>query len=193
MNYTRYRKIAKTGDCVLFSGKGRTSASIKWLTASKWSHVGMIICDRIYDHVLVWESTTLSNLIDIDTDSYVKGVQVVPLSLRLSTYISDVGVRPLTSALETDQIGSLMRLRKTFTGRPYEENFLELICSAYDGPGGENTEDLQSLFCSELVAEAYQRIGFLDEEKPSNEYTPADFAEDPVFGGFLKRIEVIER
>jgi hypothetical protein len=38
-------------------------------------------------------------------------------------------------------------------------------------------EDLTSLFCSELVAEAYQRLGLLDESTPSNEFTPADFSE----------------
>ena len=164
-----------------------------WATCSKWSHVGMVICDRIYDQILLWESTTLSNLLDIDTDSYVKGVQVVSLSSRLQTYSGAIGIRSLSIALETDQVASLMRLRRNFTGRPYETNFWELICSAYDGPGGRNTEDLQSIFCSELIAEAYQRIGFLDEEKPSNEYTPADFAEDPVFERFLKKVEVIER
>ncbi len=54
---------------------------------------------------------------------------------------------------------------------------MELVKAAYDGPFGRNTEDLSSLFCSELVAEAYQRLGLLSEAKPANEYTPADFSE----------------
>ena len=29
----------------------------------------------------------------------------------------------------------------------------------------------------ELVAEAYQRMGFLGEDTPSNEYTPRDFSD----------------
>jgi len=55
---------------------------------------------------------------------------------------------------------------------------LELLKSAYDGPFGKNEEDLSSLFCSELVAEAYQRLGLLTEGTPSNEFTPADFGGD---------------
>lgn len=62
-------------------------------------------------------------------------------------------------------------------GREYEQDQIELIKAAYDGPLGRNSEDLTSLFCSELVAEAYQRLGLLSEEKPSNEYTPAEFSE----------------
>ena len=70
-----------------------------------------------------------------------------------------------------------MALRREVAGREYEQDTLELIKAAYDGPFGHNEEDISSLFCSELVAEAYQRLGLLSEEKPSNEYTPADFSE----------------
>ena len=35
-------------------------------------------------------------------------------------------------------------------------------------PFGKNKEDLSSVFYSELVAEAYQTLGLLDEKKPSN-------------------------
>jgi hypothetical protein len=33
------------------------------------------------------------------------------------------------------------------------------------------------LFCSELVAEAYQRMDLLSEKKLSSEYTPKDFSD----------------
>ena len=37
-------------------------------------------------------------------------------------------------------------------------------------------EDLSSLFCSELVAAAYQFVGLLEKIKPSNRYMYNDFA-----------------
>ena len=37
---------------------------------------------------------------------------------------------------------------------------------------------MSSLFCSELLAEAYQRMLLLSEDMPSNEYTPADWSEE---------------
>lgn len=52
--------------------------------------------------------------------------------------------------------------------------------AALDGPFdkllGQNAEDLSNMFCSELVAEAYQQIGLLADGLPSNEYVPGDFA-----------------
>ena len=50
--------------------------------------------------------------------------------------------------------------------------------SAYDGDLGANKEDLSAIFCSELVAEAYQSMGLLDKKHASNEFTPADFTEE---------------
>jgi len=52
--------------------------------------------------------------------------------------------------------------------------------SGVGAPLRDNEEDLSSLFCGELVAEAYQNIGLLKEPLeglPSNEFTPKDFAE----------------
>ncbi len=173
-----FRAKLQTGDVVLFSGKGGISAGIKWATASRWSHVGMVLCMPEYDFVALWESTTLSGLTDLDTKEPRKGVQLVPLSARLASYDGEVAVRQLTGVtLSGEDMQELMSLRREVSGRPYEASEMELIRAAYDGPFGRNKEDLSSLFCSELVAEAYQRMGLLSGKKASNEYTPADFSQ----------------
>lgn len=166
------RAKLKTGDLVLFSGKGGISAGIKWATLSRWSHVGMIVVLPEYDFVTVWESTTLSSLVDLDTKIPRKGVQLVPLSSRIEGYDGEVAVRQLEGvSFDNDDNKNLMQLRRELAGREYEQNKIELIKAAYDGPLGRNSEDLTSLFCSELVAEAYQRLGLLSEDKRSSEYT----------------------
>ena len=171
------RSELKTGDIILFSGKGGISAGIKWITLSRWSHVGMIVVLPEYDFVTVWESTTLSSLVDLDTKVPRKGVQLVPLSLRVEDYPGDIAVRQLIDVtFDEHALRQLMELRREFVGREYEQDKIELIKAAYDGPFGRNAEDVTSLFCSELVAEAYQGLGLLGEEKRSNEYTPADFS-----------------
>lgn len=45
---------------------------------------------------------------------------------------------------------------------------------------GRNNEDLSSVFCSELVAAAYQRMDLLPVAPPSNDYTPVHFAGQPL-------------
>ena len=181
MNQISYRNLRpdlKTGDIVLYSGRQRISTVIKLATRSHWSHVGMVIYLPEADLVAVWESTRRgTHLVDIDSGQVRKGVQLVPLGDRLRTYKGSFAIRQLRDAtLTSDNFKSLWALRRVLAESPYEDDRLELLKAAYDGPFGRNDEDLSSIFCSELVAEAYQSLGLLSEHKASNEYVPADFS-----------------
>lgn len=186
--YSDLRPNLSTGDLVLFSGKGILSASIKFFTRSNYSHIGMVL--RLeHDFLAIWESTTLSPLIDLDTGLPTKGVRVVPLSESIRS-ARKVVVRQLLGAdITSSDVEKLMQLRKEFIGRPYEKHETELIKAAYDGPGGANHSDLSSIFCSELVASAYQHIGVMASHIPPNEFTPGDFSEQgkgiPLLRGYL--------
>ena len=175
--YANLRPQMKTGDIVLFSGKGGISTGIKWFTNSRWSHVGMVLRLIEWDAILLWESTTLSNIADVESGKERKGVQIVPLSERIKKYDGEISVRMLDQKPTPEMHKELSLLREEVKGRPYEKSKIELFKAAYDGPFGRNNEDLSSLFCSELVAEAYQRMGLLSEDKASNEYTPKDFSD----------------
>lgn len=183
MKYKDMRDRLKTGDIILFSGKGAISDGIKFFTLSKWSHVGMIYrFDNPLDpksSMFCWESTTLSDIKDADTGKLTKGVQRVELSERLERCFSkgyEISVRLLSETLTDDMILALNNFRHEVSGRPYEKDKIELLKAAYEGVLGDNKEDLSSLFCSELVAEAYQKMGLLTERVPSNEYTPNNFS-----------------
>lgn len=181
-NYERLRADLKTGDLVLFSGKGAISNVIKLFSGGKWSHIGMILrLESFGDSVLLWESTTLNDVKDIETGVRTKGVQLVPLSQRLENYDGEINLRQLNKKLSDAQMNKLAECRKALSRKPYERSEAELLKAAYDGMFGDSKgEDLSSLFCSELVAEAYQCMGLLDDGPkalPSNEYTPLDFSE----------------
>ena len=181
-SYASIRPKLKTGDIVLFSGKGGVSEWIKWFTGSKWSHVGMVLVLKDYDSVLLWESTTLTTLKDIDTGRYVRGVQLVGLRERFETYQGNtIAIRQLNKDLSEGKKKKLGQFRSQVSGRPYEKNKLELLASATDMFSDGGKEDLSSLFCSELVAEAYQQMGLLSDArtaKPSNEFIPEDFSKE---------------
>lgn len=178
MQYNEIRTQLKTGDIVLFSGSSPISHGIKLLTFSKWSHIGMVFKLPEIDTIFLWEATTGSNIADAIDGKIKHGVRLVLLSERIQTYQGEVAIRQLNGFdMTQDQHRSLMQLRNQLKNKRYEENELELMKSAFDGPFGTNQEDLSSLFCSELVAEAYQCLGLLDESIPSNEYIPKDFAE----------------
>lgn len=190
MKYSDLRKTVKTGDVLMFSGKGAFSEGIKLFTGSKWSHVGMIYKVDEGDLVFCWESTTLSGVKDAETKKVTQGVQLSVLSERLEKALAsgyELGVRKLNQPISLQMLVGLRKFREEVKGRPYEKKKLQLIKAAYDAWLGQNKEDLSSLFCSELVAEAYQRMGLLDERKPSNEYTPKDFSSErrlALLGGY---------
>ena len=127
---------------------------------------------------------------DIETGKVAQGVELLPLKEKVfSGWYSRVAVRQLhiTDEQREKMIENLLKFKKELGVRPYEKSKLELIRSALDFHEEFLTflkneeEDLSSLFCSELVAAAYQRMGLLEADttsekyKTSNEYTPDDF------------------
>ena len=190
-SYDEIRPELKTGDVLLFSGKGFVSWSIKFGSyfgrifrrkrsgRPRWSHVGMIV--RNESGVFLYESTTLSTVKDTLTGRKVQGVQLVLLSERLRGYKGKVALLAGPRLPEGSE-AVLRHMRQEFKGTPYEESKLELLRSLVD-IGRENKADTSSMFCSELVATAYQRMGFSGSfPDPANEYIPSDFEEMELFG-----------
>ncbi|MBT6051015.1 MAG: hypothetical protein HOI47_27590 [Candidatus Scalindua sp.] len=184
--YKAVRGQLDTGDVVVFNGSGVISSMIKWKDKTKWSHVGMVVKSVDWDMLLLFESTTLSKLKDVESRKESQGVQLVPLSERIRNY-PDNRVR-FRRLLRVDRdkgfTDIVKKFRSDMAGRPYEESKLELLRSSCDDVFGDNEENLSSLFCSELIAEMYQRLGLLNDvdDKPkglvSNEYTPKAFGGD---------------
>lgn len=172
----------KTGDILLFSGKSTPSESIKWVTLSRWSHVALVLQLPQFDFPCLWEATTDVDIPCLETGLARGGVQLVPLEARLQAYDGDIAYRSLLEVeLDADSMERVSILRRELLGRAYESSKIELMGAAYDGPFGEQAENLSELFCSELVAAAYQALGLVRSgpgEKPSNEYVPADFSEE---------------
>lgn len=182
IQYDLIRNDLQTGDMVFFSGRGLVSKGIKIATGSEWSHVGLVIRIDVLDLVLIWESTTLSDVNDIVSGEAVRGVQIAPLSRRIATYDGDYAFRRMGIPNKFPNYEStLKQLRRELDNKPYEQSTIQLIKSAFefmDKP--TDSEDLSSVFCSELVAEYYQRLGILDDT-PSCLYSPADLATQDYF------------
>lgn len=171
--YSQKRDTLHTGDVMLFSGNGIFSSGIKISTRSKWTHVGMVIRENI---VLIWESNLMKVQRDLNNNLVNSGVQICDLGRRIYEYDGEIAVRRLHDPLTSDELDQLEVSRHIVIARPYEKNIIELVKAAYDGPGGMNTEDLSSIFCSELLAMYYKEIQRLPINVPSNEYTPLDFS-----------------
>lgn len=167
------------GDIVLFSGIDAYSRLVKVGTGSRWSHVGLIVESPEHDFLTMLESSIREDTLDVEADKHREGVRLVSFQDRASAFDGEISIRKLQGDILTEvSLGCLMQLMEELRGKEYERNKFELIKASSDGAFRNKVEDLSSLFCSELVAEAYQRLGLLTEDKPSNDYAPVNFSHD---------------
>ena len=167
----------KTGDIVLFSGLDHYSRLVRAGTKSKWSHVGLVFESPAHDFLTLWESSIREDTLDVELAEHRVGVRLVSLYDRVKAFEGEISIRRLQGEAITDKkLRCLLALQDELRGRAYERNKFELIRAANKRAFCNRAEDLSSVFCSELVAEAYQRLGLLSEEKPSNDYAPVDFS-----------------
>lgn len=173
------RTTLDSGDVLLFAGESRFSRGIKRLTGSHWSHSALVARARAGGPLLLWEATLDTDLADVATHEVAPGVHLFDLEHWIRHYAGETAIRQLCVERTDDMRTALLDFYNEARGRPYERNRLELFRSVYDGPLGRNrTDDCTSFFCSELVAEAYQRMGLLPAIPHANEYTPHDFSSE---------------
>ena len=136
---------------------------------TKHSHTS---CKALMHHVMSLIMFSFPGLVDIETGKVTQGIELLPLKEKVfSGWYSRVAVRQLkniTDKKREEMTKHLLDFKKELGERPYEKKKLELIRSALDFHEDFLTflkneeEDLSSLFCSELVAAAYQRMGLLE-------------------------------
>ncbi len=176
--YDDIRKNLQTGDIVLFSWHGGWRSTSTYLTFNRWTHMGMIVRSAEWDIVMLWEATDLVNIADMETGTRAPGVKVVPLTQRLQTYPGPKAVRHLEVDRTPEMMAALRDFRAEMRGLPFEASQFEMFRSIFKWFFGRNREDLSTIFCSEMVAAAWQRMGLLPMEPASNSYAPKDFTED---------------
>jgi hypothetical protein len=162
----------KTGDLVLFPGRGLASSLLKCFGRSPWTHVGLVLREPDAPEPLLWEAGGAGPR---------RGAPVVRLAARMAELPGRIGVRCLNRALAAAQCERLEALRREVAGRSARRNLLDLMGAADDGWLGARPEMLGDPTDGELVAEAYQRLGLLDDPahggRPASSYRPWQFAE----------------
>jgi len=175
MNTCKYGDL-RTGDIILFSGRGFIPRFIQLVTWSRWSHCGIIIADDPdYPFPLVYESTHDDSLIGLDLKRHNSGVQIVPFSKRLEMYDGNVAIRRVQTPDYTHR-AKLREYRTEVVGRPFEKSRKQIMAAAPVFWWLRQGKDLSSIFCSEHVAETFIALGWLSNYVPSNWYTPKYFA-----------------
>ena len=168
----------QTGDLVLFKGLylyGHLATS-----EEDWSHIGMVVRLPGVAGPLLWESTLEGEIPDQEFRRKKSGPQLVSLQERLSSYETDIyAVRFLRVARNAEMMKRLYEFIYEVHQLPFPTEFqiikrvlrarllTRLLARKWR---------FRNVFCSELIAESYVRMGLLPPHPPSSGYLPVDFS-----------------
>ena len=169
-------RLTATGDIWLFRGATKADKAIRTFTNSPVNHVGMVIAlDGLPP--LVWHAELGKSIPDVWTGEYTRGAQLHRLEHAVGTWVHTYNQKPwmrqlditVGSEAETAALRTIAELSgRTFprTGALAKRWMLGRIRKAVP---------LNDLYCAEVVAITYERMGLLQNRRPANWYDPGTF------------------
>jgi len=180
INYGDVSYRFQTGDIVLFKGL-YLDRDQRPHPSENWTHAGMIVKIPGSEEPLLWESTPLESITDRILGFRKGGPQLVSLRERLVTYETDVHAwRPLRVARSPEMIRLMFEYIYKVHRLPFPaqiEVIRRVIQTRFFLRWWPRKPVYRSIFCTELIAETYSRMGLLPETPPASAYLPLDFSE----------------
>jgi hypothetical protein len=180
VKYSEIKSKLDTGDLFLFSSDFLISRVIQVVTHSSYSHVGMVA--RYPDEtgkLCFWECTTFNQLIDKADHELHSGVRLVSLDKLLAIYANYVPGGFSVRLLKADRTPAFQEAFASFVkevdARPMASE-PGMMAHWLEGKLLSLTASDASFFCSQLIADTYQRLGLLPIDRPANAYAPRDFS-----------------
>jgi hypothetical protein len=169
---------AATGDLWLFRGRSFADLAIRALTNAPVNHVGMVVAlDDLPP--LLWHAELGMSLPDVWTGEHQRGVQLHRLADAVRVWEERYGqrawVRQLQGHVTPEQENALMQVIAQYDGRPFPRT-LGLAGSWLAGRVRRRELSKEELYCAELVAISYQRMGILPGRRPSSWFDPGRFS-----------------
>ena len=179
-----YDEIAsrlRTGDILLFHGANEDSIAIEKATGSKYSHVAMAIRPDPAKPPLIWQAGPGPIVKDPKTHTKHGGAQLGRMRDALAfiedPVYNDTGFwrRMMVRRPEEFEHAAIQAVAE-FDGRPFP-SLLKMVEHWIEGKLHIVSPE-KTLFCAELIALTYMRMGLLPVDKPANGYSPAAFSEE---------------
>lgn len=170
----------QTGDLFLCHGTGRLSYAIEVITLSEFSHATMAVRLKPDGPVFLWEEVPAG--LEKDPEKHDKlhaGAQlgVAPKVLAdMYKYGDTPHWRPLQWDRPADFDDQVVKVIADLDGRPFPST-KEMLLTWVEGKIGVGTGH-KEMFCAELVALTYQKLGLLSADTPANGFDPGSFGRD---------------
>lgn len=168
--------VARSGDLWLFTGRKLADRAIRAATNSPVNHVAMVLAiDDLPP--LLWHAELGASLPDVWAGRHQRGAQLHLLVDAVTTWVHRYGQRAYFRHLDP-------------VATPEMENAALAVVNERDGSRFPTTPrlvgrwlrgrlrreaSLEDLYCAEVVALTYQRMGLLDDRRPANWYDPGRF------------------
>jgi len=176
VSLTSAMDAATTGDIWLFRGRKANDRMVQVTTNSPVNHVAMAVA--IGDlPPLLWHTESSPSATDVWTNTRHAGVQLQLLdeSVRVwsERWDQQPYVRQLSPAISRDAEDELLRVINEYSGRRFPT--AQGLAKRWLLGRVRRSALPDEIFCAELIATTYQRMGLLGHTKPPNWYDPGRF------------------
>jgi len=169
-------ELTRTGDLWLFRGRSAADQAIRAVTNSPVNHVGMAVVLEDLPPLL-WHAELGRSLPDVWTGGHHRGVQLHDLGAAVSTwsnrYHQRAWLRQLHGDVDRTMEDALLREIARTDGTPFPAALA--LAGRWLRGRARRAAPLEVTYCAEVVAGAYQAMGLLAADRPTNWYDPGRF------------------
>lgn len=168
--------MTRTGDIWLFRGRSIADTAIRTATNSPVNHVGMAVTlDDLPP--LMWHAELGSSLVDVWSGEHQRVTQLHKLVDAVRVWANRYGQRAWLRKIDIEATremeDAVLRTINEYNGTRFPGT-AALAKGWVLGRLGRNAS-AEALFCAEVVAITYERMGLLDGNRPPNWYDPGRF------------------
>jgi hypothetical protein len=167
---------AHTGDVWLFRGRSGADRAIRVMTNAPVNHVAMVVAlDDLPP--LLWHTELGQSLESVWSGERHRGAQLNRLDEAVTVwtqrYRQRAFVRSLDGEITRAMEDALLRVIAEYEGRPFPRT-RHLVGKWLSGRLKKEASE-QAVYCAELLAITYTRMGLLDARTPANWFDPGRF------------------
>lgn len=166
----------RTGDVWLFRGPSRADRAIRLFTNSPVNHVGMVIAvDDLPP--LLWHAELSASLPDVWSGMHQRGAQLHRLVDAVQRWTGRYRQQAWMRAIDVEATPEMEDAALATVDELDGRGFPRTLGMARGWIQGRIRRSVsrEDLYCAEVVAITYERMGLLDDRRPPNWYDPGRF------------------
>jgi hypothetical protein len=173
--------LTRTGDLWLFRGQSAAARAIRLTTNSPVNHVGMAVVIEDLPP-LMWHAELGRSLPDVWSGDHQRGVQLHDLRdavlVWTRKYNQGVWLRQLDHPVDRAMEDAVLRTIARLDGTPFPSTArlaTRWALGRLPRFGRARQVELETAYCAEVVAQTYEAMGLLTQERRPNWYDPGRF------------------